>query len=123
MCDFSGKVSQKSFILFCAQTTRENRQSGQFEDDENLYDDELAAFEDNREDEKMFEEEVDTVHQIQQQCEVLNKFANKKKDAVDDVDTFNECIVDAGDDAEHDLKHERSLSFTRGPILILITVC
>ena len=123
MCDFCGKVSQKSFILFCAQATRENRQSGQFEDDENLYDDELAAFEDNREDEKMFEEEVDTVHQIQQQCEVLNKFANKKKDAVDDVDTFNECIVDAGDDAEHDLKHERSLSFTRGSILILITVC
>ena len=59
---------------------------------------------------------------IQQQCQVLNKLANKKKDAVDDVDTINECIVDGGDDAEHDLKHERSLSFSRGrSILILMT--
>ena len=67
-------------------------------------------------DEKMLEKEVDIVHQIQQQCEVLNKLANKKKDAVDDVDTFNECIVDGGDDVEHDLKHERSLSFTKGDL-------
>ena len=78
--------------------------------------------EDNRVDEKMWGEEVDIVHPIQLQCEVLNKLANKKKDAVDDVDTINECIVDGGDDAEHDLKHERSLSFSRGrSILILMT--
>ena len=50
--------------------------------------------EDNRVDEKMWGEEVDIVHPIQQQCEVLNKLANKKKDAVDDVDTINECIVE-----------------------------